>query len=63
MYKLTDNDIQMYLDKIDSGEIDDAKLIEKSPIKTDSIAKLKKINDEIKTAMKDIKTLEEELNK
>ncbi len=62
MYKLTDDDINMYLEKIDNGEIDDNMLIEKSPVKTDSLKKVKKINDEIKNTKKDIATLEKELN-
>jgi len=62
MYKLTDADIAMYLEKIDTGEIDDNMLIEKSPVKTDSLKKVKKINDEIKNTNKDIAELEKELN-
>ena len=62
MYNLTDEDILAYLEKIDNGEIDDNMLIEKSPIKSDSLLKIKKINDEIKNTKKDITELENELN-
>lgn len=61
-YGVTDEDIKNYLEKIDNGEIDDNMLIEKSPVKTDSIMKIKKINDEIKNVKKDISELEKELN-
>lgn len=61
-YKLTDSDIEMYLEKIDNSQIDDSTLIEKSPVKTDSLKKVKKINDEIKNTKKDILELEKEIN-
>ncbi|MBS3117723.1 FecR domain-containing protein [Candidatus Woesearchaeota archaeon] len=47
-YDLTEMDLDNYLDMIDRGELDDAELIEKSPVKLEAMNKIKKINDEIK---------------
>ncbi len=50
-YKFTDQDIKDALADIDIGKLDDNELIAKSPVKTASIGKIKKINDEIKKQM------------
>lgn len=52
MYGKGEKELRGYLDKVDTGEIDDAKLLEKSPIKLPSMYRLKKLNDEIKEQQK-----------
>lgn len=47
-YGATDQDLSRYLDMIDRGELDDAKLIEQAPVKLPVLYRLKKINDLIK---------------
>lgn len=47
-YELSDADVKEKLAEIDSGELDDEELIEKSPIQFEAMNKLKGMNDEIK---------------
>lgn len=47
-YKFTDEQMYSYLDKIDSGEINDEELIAKAPVKLPALQKIKKMNDNIK---------------
>ena len=47
-YGVSREELGGYLDKIDVGEIDDAELLEKSPIKLPVMYRVKKVNDEIK---------------
>jgi hypothetical protein len=56
-YQLTEEDINNFLEQIDSGELNDAELIEKSPVKLDAMYKIKRINDEIKKQISLLETI------
>ena len=58
LYGVSEGELKDYLEKIDSGEMDDAQLIEKSPVKLPVMNKFKKFNDEIKKQQELIKSLE-----
>jgi hypothetical protein len=60
-YQVTESQLRDYLDKIDAGEIDDAALMEKSPVKVPAMEQLKKINDEVKKQLSLINSLEESI--
>lgn len=57
-YDVSEGELRGYLDKIDRGELDDAELIEKSPVKIPLMDRVKRMNDEVKNQMKLIKRLE-----
>lgn len=59
-YDVDEGHLRDYMEKIDRGEVDDAELIEKSPVKTPEMYRFKKMNDEVKKQMALIRQLEEE---
>lgn len=62
-YGKSEGELRAYLDKIDSGEVDDKELLGKSPIKLPEFERLIKLNSEIKDQMRLIAQLEESIQK
>ena len=58
IYGTDEVELRTYLERIDSGELDDDALIEKSPIKPPVMYRFKKVNDEIRKEQELIKLLE-----
>lgn len=57
-YGVTEVELRGYLAKIDSGEIDDAELLAKSPVKLPVMNRFKRLNDELKNQNSLIKAIE-----
>lgn len=57
-YGVSEAELRGYLAKIDSGEIDDGELIEKSPVKLPVMYRFKKMNDELKNQKRLIQIIE-----
>ncbi len=51
-YGLSDSDVESYLAKIDTGELNDADLLSQAPFKAEVLTRIKALNDEIKQQMK-----------
>lgn len=61
-YGFTDEQMYSYLDKIDSGEINDEELIAKAPVRLPALNKIKKMNDNIKKQRAIIEKMNVELD-
>ncbi|HLD05044.1 MAG TPA: FecR domain-containing protein [Candidatus Nanoarchaeia archaeon] len=57
-YKVTDVDIKKFFEDVDAGKQDDTKIIDKVPLNSEAVHKIKRLNDQIKKEQRLLSSLD-----